>query len=261
MDKSPRSKLRSIETYRATLRLTKQEADTYELLLACGPVPATHISHALNYSTNAVYRLAKQLTARRFVIVRQGWPRLFEAVPLRIALEQVARTSQAEQAVVQANLLGMGLGATKANTAHGTPPDVEILNGREELYDRYAVEAQQAQHEILVFAIGIAYSDHLDTVQREVRHKNVEVRHIVQKYTKDNYYILQKWLRIGVKLRHYPTPLGFHLMVFDGRKVIISFSNPVDTDTRTSLIVQAPAAASAMREYFFNMWAKSQLIR
>jgi sugar-specific transcriptional regulator TrmB len=247
--------MQSIETYRTTLGITKQQATMYELLLATGPMSAVHIAEVLDYLPNAVYRLAKQLAIQRFVLIRPGWPRLFEAVPLNIALRQVEQRSLAEQATVQSNLLGSVL---KTGTIGA--PEIVVLNGRKELYDRYMVEAQKARHEILVFAIGIAYDPLLDSAQRQVRQKGVEVRHIVQKYTKDNYHIVQKWQRIGVKMRHYPSLRGFHLMVFDAKTVIISFSNPDDTESRTSLVVQTPAAANAMRDYFYNIWAKAKLI-
>ncbi len=246
--------MKSIITYRETLGLTPLEAEVYEMLLVVGSLPADQIAIGLDCSRNAVYRIVNDLVKRRFAVIRKGWPRVYEAVPLAMALYQVEQKNRAEQATLQATMLGAVLQLSSA-------PEVGLLTGRQALYDRYVVEAQKAETEILVFAIGIAYSAILQDVQEEVCMKGVEVRHIVQRYSKDNYHIIKKWQRLGVKMRHYPAPLGFHLMVFDARTVILSLSNPKDTEQRTSMVLNSPVAAGAMREYFYGVWAVSQLIR
>lgn len=246
--------MKSIITYRQTLGLTALEAEVYEMLLLVGSLPADQIAIGLDCSRHAVYRIVNDLVKHRFAVIRKGWPRIYEAVPLSVALYQVEQTNRAEQATLQATMLGAALQSSST-------PEIGLLSGRQALYDRYVVEAQKAETEILVFAIGIAYSAILQDVQEEVCRKGVEVRHIVQRYTRENYHIIKKWQRLGVKMRHHPAPLGFHLMVFDGQTVILSLSNPQDTEQRTSMVLHNPVAAVAMRDYFFSVWATSGVIR
>lgn len=255
-----------IMIHRKKLGLTHDEARLYERLLDIGPMDASTAAIGMDVRRHAIYRLANKLAERQFVVIRAGRPRIFEAVPLSVAL------SHAERRYAD------GLASVKTAPAASAPPgidnamdnpgagdsmpahEVTMLSGRQKLYDRYAMEAAKAETEILAYTIGIAYNPHLHQVQEDARRRNVEVRHIVQQYTPENYHIVRKWRRLGVKMRHDPAPLGFHLMVFDVRTVIMSLSNHGDAEQRTTMVLQNPAAAVAMRDYFYGVWARARLI-
>ncbi len=250
--------------YRQVFGLTPQEAALYELLLSKGQLSARQIAHELGCLPNAVYRLARVLATKQCIVVRKGWPRTFEPVQLPVALQQASFLRSQQQARAYDQLVGPAMAKMSSNRPNvrqtARPTDIEIIAGRQALYDRYIVEAQLAQIEILAFTIGIAYNDALEQVQRDARARGVDVRHVVQKIDSQNYYIVERWRRLGVKLRYYPTQSGFHLMVFDGRTVIMTLSSPDDTEDRTSLIITSPAAAAALRDYFYDIWSKSKLV-
>lgn len=246
---------RSIDTYKRQLRLTTMEAMLYETLLNTGPNIASNLAEALDCKPQAVYHLANKLLKRGFIFIdHRQRPRVFRAVPIENVLPWLQEASRNELATVQAAF------ASTVPMAPAALPAVGILHGRQSLYDRYIVEADKAHSEILVYAIGIAYTEELHAVQAAARARGVEVRHIVQKYVAANYHVIAKWQRLGVKLRHQPANAGFHLMVFDARTVIVSLSDPNDTEQRVSVVLQSRPAAAAMRDYFYGLWASARLL-
>ena len=232
----------SIEQHRKALGLTPEEALLYETLLVVGPSQVANVAVGLGVSPNSLYRHANNLVRKQFAVVRKGWPREFEAVPLAVALQQVERRNALSQTAARKSLLhqAVGLPAIPAAT------DVEILSGRQALYDRYVELAQTAHTEILAYTIGVAFSEKLHRTQTEVLAVGVEMRHIVQQYDRDNYHIIQKWRRLGAKMRYLPVPAGFHLMIFDNTTALVSLSNP--------------AAVAAMRDYFYSLWAQAAVL-
>lgn len=248
--------MRSIETYRKQLRLTRTESRVYEMLLDQGPMRAADIALGLDVQPQAAYRWLNALSARCYVVALPGRPRLFQAVPPAIVMRELEQVASAEMAVARDGLLDMDM-TPSPRPVH----EVSLVYGRQALYDRYVVEAGRATTEILAYTIGIAYDAQLQVIQEEVRARGVEVRHVVQRYTKDNYHIVRKWLRIGVKMRHNPAPAGFHLLIFDGRTALLTLSDPQDTEQRTTMVLRNPAAVQAMRGYFYAIWAGSRLVR
>lgn len=242
-----------VESFRKELGLTGLEAHAYETLLIVGPMTAKDLAVGLDNVPSGVYRLLNSLISRGFAYTMKRHPKIYAAVPMAQILPKLAKDRQVVQMRLQSTLLGFERPANR-------PPIVSMLHGKQALYERYIDEAERARAEILVFSIGIAYSDRLHATQQLARERGVEIKHVVQLIMPDNYHIVTKWQRLGVKVRHHPAPLGFHLMVFDGRTVIVSFSNPDDTEERTSLILNNPGAAAAMRDYFYGLWAESRLL-
>lgn len=246
---------KDIDTYRRQLRLSTMEAMLYETLLNTGPNIATDLALGLDCKPQAVYQLARKLADKGFITVDwQQRPRVFRAIPVEAVIPWLQEVSRDELATVQAALV------SDKPLMPARLPAVGMLHGRQSLYDRYIVEANKAQSEILVYAIGIAYDEQLQAVQSEARARGVEIRHIIQQYTASNYHIIDKWQRLGIKLRHHSAPAGFHLMVFDARTVIISLSDPNNTEQRVSMVLQGRAAALAMRDYFYGLWASARLL-
>jgi hypothetical protein len=69
--------------------------------------------------------------------------------------------------------------------------------------------------------------------------------------------VVHAWQRLGVQLRLLKAERGFHLMVFDGRQVLVSFSNPNDTDDRLSLLTDNAAAVRLFSQYFADIWQQA----
>jgi sugar-specific transcriptional regulator TrmB len=247
------SNLQSLLPYRKQLTITTQELQLYDAIMHLGVPNAREIAQYMGIKTQAVYRLATTLEERQFITVQRQRPQLFRAVPLVTVLATTRQQTLDTQAAMQAII-------TQTLTRQHDTQTIDIIHGRAALYDRYILEAQQAQYEIVVFSIGIAYNDRLYTVQSEARQRGVEIRHIVQQYTKSNYHIIKKWQRLGVKMRLYETAVGFHVMVFDGKTLLLSFSDPNDTDNRVSMVIHNTAAVNALREYYFTVWSQASLI-
>jgi sugar-specific transcriptional regulator TrmB len=246
---------RLIEKYQKDLGLTPHEAAMYEYLLDHGARAALEIAEQLDCLPNAVYRLGRALQEYGFVVVIKRRPIKYQAVPLRAAVERVRERQTRQEDAMYSALLNVA-----SLKREGSKYEVETVIGRQALYERYIEESARAKQEILIFAIGIAYSEQLKASQAAALERGVHIRHIIQKKDPDNYHVIHTWRRMGVKLRHYPAPAGFHLMIFDAERVILTLSNPTETDERISLVVRHPVAAGTLRDYFFTIWAKSRLL-
>ena len=204
--------------------------------------------------THAVYRLGKKLEANHFVVISSQRPRRFSVTDLPVAFEaNRQRTANAYETVI-AQVLG------ETTPAHRSSTLIELITGRQAIYNRFIEEANKAQLEILDFSIGIADSKELEIAVRKFRSRGVEMRLIVQKEDMETYHIIKKWQQLGIKVRYLKSPIGFHLMVFDTTTVILTLSNPSNTEERTSIVFQNATAAKSLREYYFNLWVASRII-
>ena len=114
--------------------------------------------------------------------------------------------------------------------------------------------AEAAKKEIGVFAIGIAFSDTLYSVQQAAIKRGVYIRHIVQQLQPDNYHIIAKWKRLGVNIRHFNEDRGFHLTLIDKTTAMVTFSDPGNTEDRFSVITHQPFAVKMFQAQFESIW-------
>lgn len=235
------------KTYLHEIGLSAHAVTLYELLLNKGPLTAQAVASETFWFPSAVYRLFYELSDKSLVIRKSGRPVVYEALALPTGL-------QASYAVTQKTLQSL-LTQQPPGDEH-----LELLVGREALYDRYNVLAAQSKTEIRVYSIGIAYSKTLYSVQKSAIKRGVSVRLVVQQAKPSNYHIIHKWQHLGVQVRHLQTPRGFHVMVFDRKIVVISFSDPINTDNRLSIVTNNTTAVNIFLTYFQDIWTSAQEI-
>jgi sugar-specific transcriptional regulator TrmB len=221
----------------------------YQLLLARKTLTAHEASIELHTFASATYRLFYKLEqwglARRIA----GRPLSFTSVPKAEGMAIARKTYDAHLA----RLL------QKAGPSEDVT--MSLIIGRKALYDRYEVLAKKAEHQVLVYSIGIAFSDSLYAVQQDAIQRGVSIKHIVQQLRPVNYHVVTKWQRLGVHVRHNPSERGFHFMLFDGKLALISFSDPHDTENRLSIQTDNRTAILLFESQFNELWASSRQLK
>jgi sugar-specific transcriptional regulator TrmB len=237
--------------YLSLLGLSGHEQYCYEALQVAGEaLTSRQLAESLGVLPSAVYRLCYQLEQRGLIQRLGGRPRRFVATARHEALQNAYLHHQRQ--------LRQLLGVLLEQSAPVTPlPEVQIIMGRQALYDEYIRQAEQAQQEIAVYAIGIAYSKALHHTQAAARKRGVRVRHIVQQLRPENYHIVHKWQRLGVRLRLLKTAQGFHLTLIDNRLALITFSEASDTEERLTIATTNPSAVAVMVTVFEQMWREA----
>ena len=225
------------------LQLSQDAVDLYGLLLVHGPLSAQAAAILRNQFANAQYRLfyklekyglARRLTAR---------PIQFEAVERStgfVAAYQVTETRlRAELAVLTGNEQSM---------------QVQTLFGSNALYGKYMELAEAARDSIDVFTIGLGQSAEFFELQQRVRRRGVRVRHVFQDLHADNHDTIRLWRKRGIRLKMLTAERGYHVMLFDSAHVIVSFSDPQNTDGWFSIASNDQKIVALFTSYFEDIW-------
>ncbi len=231
------------------LGLSKRAVVLYEHLLEHQSLDAKQAAKLSGELPSAEYRLFSQLEKLELIRREKKRPLVFVAMPKEVGLRAayVQFRSGMDQLVER---LSGGQGEYY----------LEIIVGRQALYDKYVELAAGSQSEICIYAIGIAYSKDLERSQQDALARGVAVRHVLQQIQPTNFHVAHKWQRLGVKVRYFPSERGFHLMLFDSRTLLLTFSDPEHTEDRVSILTNNPAAVRLFMTEFENIWDSSRQV-
>jgi sugar-specific transcriptional regulator TrmB len=230
--------------YLKKIGLSKKAIRLYELTLLAGPLSAKEASLHTETLPEAEYRLFYELENKQLIRRIDGWPRCFKALPLSDGL--------------QASLLQEEKELEKLVSKAPDNDSAGIIVGREAVYRTYVQYARQARKQICIYAIGIAYSDELAKVQAGAIKRGVNIRHATQEIKPGNYYVIDRWLKLGIKVRTLKRPRGYHLVLIDGNCAIVTFSDPNNTDHRVSLVTTQPHVAAIFQAQFEAIWRRAK---
>ncbi len=237
------------------LGLTTQEANIYLWLLEHGPARPASVAKALKLLTPAVYRSVHSLSRKGFLSLSGRRPYWLEPIPPEIVLPAFVK----KQALVM-NQLAQELSLFLApKTKIKDPTQVEVIYGKEKNHYFAAQLARESQKEILAISIGEPIPPDLLVAIRKAVLRGIRMKLIVHKYDDENKELLENYVKNGMEIRYYPD-WGFHLAVFDKKKVLLSVNDPENTRRRISIFFHSRGLAKAMRDYFLTVWKKAEEI-
>lgn len=234
------------KAYLKKIGLSKEAVRLYEVTLMHGPLSAKKAGEHTGSLQEAEYRLFYELEDRRLVRRIEGWPRRFEALPLSDGLQAslAQEEKQLEALVAKAPLDGAA----------------NIIIGRQEVYRAYSRHARRAKKQICIYAIGIAYTEELAKTQAAARKRGVAIRHVVQEVKPSNFYVIDRWQKLGVQMKALKRPRGYHVTIIDDTHAIVTFSDPQDTDHRVSLLTGDPHIIAIFQSQFESIWRHARVI-
>lgn len=233
-------------TYLRKIGLSRNAIHLYDVLLLCGALSAREASSHAKNPVEAQYRLFYELENKQLVRRINGWPRRFEALPLTDGLQASLLQEEKELERLVKKL--------PANDS------THVIVGREAVYHAYSRYARKACDQISIYAIGIAYTDELAHTQAALIKRGVQVRHVVQEIKPDNFYVIDRWLKMGVEMRSLKRPRGYHITIIDKSCAIITFSDPQNTDQRVSIMTTEPHVIAIFQAQFESIWHRSRKI-
>jgi sugar-specific transcriptional regulator TrmB len=241
----------SEKTYLRKLGLSKHAIELYALLLQQSGLTARQAAGLSGEFPAAEYRLFKQLENFGLILRERGRPVRFVALPKDVGL----RAAYMQSRTALNNLV------QKIGLAGEDQTGLELIISRQAVYERYAELAAQARREICIYAIGIAYSEELLEAQQAAIKRGVRIRHVLQQIKPSNFHVAHSWQRLGVQVRYEPAERGFHLMLFDDQRALITFSDPKNTDDRLSILTDNVTAVRLFQAYFQDIWHQARKVK
>ncbi len=232
--------------------LTKQEAQTYGVLLEKGNLTTREIAEEIDVLPNALYRVLEKLIKKGLVNAYNNNPTIFSPISPSIALDVLTKQKINELEEVKNTVIASLIKRsfpTQETTIH-------FLKSKGEFFRSYIKLAKQAKKEILVVSIGEPISDEMKLTNRDAIAKGVDFKFIAHKYDEENNSLLQSYVKMGWQTRHYPGS-GYHMITVDGAKSILAISNPKHTDDRIAFEIFSTGLSKALRDYFYSVWEKA----
>lgn len=249
-------KMDTIENQLVTLGLSKDTARCYLALVKKGALTSHEIASELRILPNSVYRLLHSLEKRKIVAYLHSYPLKYQAVPLQVAITTLAN-SQIKQLEAIKDLTLLPKNAPNDSSPHTR---LDILTGWKSMMNKYVELAKTATEEILIISIGESVPDEVKIANRDALEREVSIKFIVHTHSKQNEALLRSWIKMGIATRYYKES-GYHLVVVDGKKCILTTSNPNNSQERISVVIYGEGLSRAMQQHFYTLWARSLPIK
>lgn len=250
--KSPvRLNLRSL----IKLGFTPNEARVYKFLMDNGPASVVSLAKKLKVYPNALYRLLSKLTAKELISSTGKHPAIYRAISPQFAFDGFVKKREAELKTIR-DLVTDQL----TPEAENNQTRIDLLKSSRDFFLTYSELAKGAVKEILVISIGESVPEEVMLANRDALERGVNIRFIAHKCDSTNRDLLRNWKKMGLEVKHFPD-WGFHLVVFDGMKSMLSVNNPNNTDERIALVIYSRGLAKAYSDYFYSVWDKAEEIK
>lgn len=228
------------------LGLSQDEITLYDLMLFQEtPMTAQDVASKLSVFPSAVYRCFYRLEVLGLIKQKAIRPKSFTALRTSVGLPLAVESKRED---IEKRLQGLKLSKQDGKAS------VEIIIGGQALFDRYVLELSKSKKYMDGHSVGTAYSEQMLREHVLASKRGVRMRYAFQEYKHETFPILRKWQRAGIELRHYKVERGFHFMIFDNERLLISFVNPDKLEDRLSIFTDNEVAVSIFGRYFETIW-------
>lgn len=248
---------KSVSANEASLRalikfgLSKQEAGTYLSLLQNGPLSVKELSEYVRVFPNALYRLLKELEEKGLIVSTGKHPNVFKALPPSISLEAFVKKQIAEVELNKETILSQLQQKGITDQTH-----IDVLGGKREFFRAYVEMAKNAKKQVDIISIGEEIPEEIILTNRDCLERGVTIRFIAHSHNKNNKDLLARWVKMGLLVRHYPDG-GFHLVIMDNTRSLLSVNNPKNTDDRLAIKIFSEALSKSLGDYFNTIWERA----
>jgi len=237
------------------LGLSEQEARVYLTLLEQGPLSVKELAKSISVLPNALYRLFNELVIKKLVTNTQTHPAIYKAISPSIAFDAFVKKQITEMELIKNDVIRC---LKVQNTQDQTR--IDLIESAREFFLAYSRLAIKAKNEILIISIGEEVPEEVLLANRDCLQKGVVIRFIAHKFDQSNKDILERWLKMGLEVRHY-SDWGFHLVVFDRKMSLLSANDPKNTNNRLGMQIFSAGLSKALSDYFYFIWEKSSPIK
>lgn len=237
------------------LGLTKQEIATYNKLIQYGALTSKELAAKLHIFPHTVYRTARGLISKRFIEIQKKSPITYQAYPPELCISTLAKHKiRSIQHLIQDIE-----GETSEGKQKNDSTKINLIYGKERIFDLGADLLEKSQKEMLVISIGEEITPNLLLAVIQAKQRGVVIRMIAHKNDKGNRQVLKNLKMNGYEMRFFPDG-GFHLAIYDSEKALIIIDDPKDLNQRVAVYIISFGLAKALRDYFYSVWDKATIL-
>lgn len=235
--------------------LSVNEALIYEILLKEGSLDAKSLAKIAGVLPNALYRLLAKLQNKGLITASGRHSTFYYPISPAFALDAYVKEKVSELEITKEHLITQ-LSSIKSRDQ----TRIDLVRSAYEFFLTYAKLAREVNKEIAIISIGEQVPEEVLLANRDAIERGVVIRLIVHKSDKSNNDLLKSWKKMGLEVKHYPG-WGFHLVVFDKKKSLLSVNSPERTNERLALLIYSKGLAKAHADYFSSVWKKAEEIK
>ena len=230
------------------------EALVYQTLLRDGASDVKHLAQKIGVLPNALYRLLIKLQDKGLINLSGRHPAFYHALPPAFALDNYLKIKKGELETAKEMLVSQLIPIQNSDQTR-----IDLIKNNQEFFLTYAELANKAKKEIDIISIGEPVPEEVLLANRDAIKRGVVIRFIVHKSDENNKELLSSWIKMGLLVKHYPD-WGFHLVIFDKGKSLLSINNPERTSDRIALVIYSEGLTKAHADYFESVWKKAKKI-
>lgn len=226
--------------------LTGYEAQAYVALIQNPDTSATQLCNETGIPDSKIYFALEELQKKGLVVVSEGVPRHYKALPPKQALSKL-KGILSEQFEAQVGKLTQLSLALEPLYSKGEKQDVElayVVKGFDNVLARMIEVLSSARREAYVFIPSIEILERLAPHLEKSRRSGVKLKLAIPPKARKQFYTA----RLGEAKELTPDCMDSWLVMVDGRTVISS--SEWKTDRCHAILTQDPIIVAMSREYF-----------
>lgn len=237
---------RSILNGLRDLGLTTYEAQAYLTLIRNPDISATQLCNETGIPDSKIYFALEELQKKGLVVVSEGVPRHYRALPPKEALGKLKSmiTHEYETEVEKLNQLSLALEPLYTRAERDDVELAYVVKGFDNVLNRIIEVFKSAKREIVVFIPTLEIFERLESQLEKIRRSGVKVKLAIPPR-------LRKQIDVSrfAEVRELtPNCLDSWLAIADSRTVISS--SEWKTERCHAILTQDPVLVAMSREYF-----------
>ena len=226
--------------------LTAYEAQAYVALIQNPDTSATQLCNETGIPDSKIYFALEELQKKGLVVVSEGVPRHYKALPPKQALNKLKGiiTHQYETQVGKLSQLSLAL---EPLYSKGEKEDVElayVVKGFDNVFARMVEVLSSAKREAVVFIPSAEILERLTPHLEKIRRAGVKIKLAIPPKTRKQFDAT----RVGDVKELTQNCMDSWLVMVDGKTVISS--SEWNTERCHAILTQDPIIVSMSREYF-----------
>lgn len=234
------------------LGLSEQEAQVYLTLVQNGALSAKEIGKTINVFPHTIYRTAKKLEIKKLITLLKTSPITYQALSPQLALSLFIK----DKSLMMEKMAEEIYTKLSQKQSNSFPTKIDLIIGKSELFRQSTKMINKTKKELLIISIGEPIPEDCFLAIKNAYLREVKVKIIAHKYDKENKEVLENFKKNGYEIKHY-SDSGFHMVIYDADKALLSVNNPQNTDERVSMQIFSHGLAKALRDYFYSVWNKA----
>jgi len=239
------------------LGLTEYESKAYLALLKYGTLDGKEASRRSLVPYSAIHFVLQQLAQKNFAVLVSKKPMRFKALKPEIAIAGIVKEKTAELAGLKEETVNE-LNKLEKLPLGEEEEKVEISAGREQRFANAVQLTNGVKKEKLIISMADVMPIELQKATAAIVKRGGKVKVIATMSNEENKGLLEKFKKMGFKVKYCPPLYGFSIIVYDRKVSLLVVMDPKTRETAYNLKLNSKELAEAFAEYFDYVWKKAK---